>query len=164
MDTATPLALTRGQTAHLPSGRATPPPQGWPTSDQNGRLQIGISGRHHIGMPGRLAPEYAERTLAHLAKTTSRWLYRPATSAAPAAPWVGEVVDTSAPPAGYNSVMQPVRTKAGATRQALPCETARRCSASASSSGWRGDADASTVGDCHQAAEAQRARQRAGGR
>src|SRR6202035_5533915 len=31
-----PLALTRGQTAHLPSGRATPPLRG-------GRLQIGTA-------------------------------------------------------------------------------------------------------------------------
>jgi hypothetical protein len=37
-----PLALTRGQTAHLPSGRATPPPQGWPTSDRNGDMNLEI--------------------------------------------------------------------------------------------------------------------------
>jgi hypothetical protein len=52
------------KTAHLPSGRATPPPQGWPTSDRNGRHQIGISGRHSLGMPGRLAPEYAMMRVA----------------------------------------------------------------------------------------------------
>ncbi len=47
------------KTAHLPSNRATPPPQGWPRSNRNGRHRIGISGRHQIGTGGRLAPEYA---------------------------------------------------------------------------------------------------------
>jgi hypothetical protein len=35
------------------------PPQGWPASNRNGRDQIGIGGRLHSGISGRLAPESA---------------------------------------------------------------------------------------------------------
>ncbi len=35
------------------------PSLGWPTSNRNGRDQIGISGRLHSGIAGRLPPEYA---------------------------------------------------------------------------------------------------------
>jgi hypothetical protein len=27
------------------------PPQGWPTSDRNGRRHIGVAGRHEFGIP-----------------------------------------------------------------------------------------------------------------
>ena len=37
-----------------------PPPQGWPTSDRNGRHHVGIGGRLHLGISGRLAPESAD--------------------------------------------------------------------------------------------------------
>jgi hypothetical protein len=46
-----PLALTRRQTVPLLSDRATTPPQGLPTTDRNGR--------YDLGMPSRLVPEYA---------------------------------------------------------------------------------------------------------
>jgi hypothetical protein len=40
-----------------------PPLPGWPTSNRIGRDQIGISGRLHSGIGGRLPPEYAADTL-----------------------------------------------------------------------------------------------------
>jgi hypothetical protein len=43
---------------HYPLSRL-PPPQEWPTPNRNGRDQIGISGRLHSGIGGRLPPEYA---------------------------------------------------------------------------------------------------------
>src|SRR3974377_2391815 len=39
--------------------RGSPDGYGWPTSHRNGRLQLGITGRHQIGTPGRLPLEYA---------------------------------------------------------------------------------------------------------
>jgi superfamily II DNA/RNA helicase len=51
--------LRRAESRALPSGRAIATPQGWPTSNRNGRDQIGIGGRLHSGISGRLPPEYA---------------------------------------------------------------------------------------------------------
>src|SRR5215472_6951663 len=45
---------------YRPAVERLPPLQGWPTSDRNGRDQIGISGRLHSGIGGRLPPEYAD--------------------------------------------------------------------------------------------------------
>jgi hypothetical protein len=43
-----------------PSGRAIANPlPGWPTSNRNGRDQIGIGGRLQFGISGRLPPESA---------------------------------------------------------------------------------------------------------
>src|SRR5215467_11035888 len=44
---------------YRPAVERLPPLQGWPTSNRNGRHQIGISGRLHSGIGGRLPPEYA---------------------------------------------------------------------------------------------------------
>src|SRR5713226_3788538 len=51
--------LRRAESRAPPSGRAIATPQGWPTSNRNGRDQIGIGGRLHSGISGRLPPEYA---------------------------------------------------------------------------------------------------------
>src|SRR6202035_1691567 len=40
------------------------PLPGWPTSHRNGRDQIGIGGRLHSGIGGRLPPEYALRPVS----------------------------------------------------------------------------------------------------
>src|SRR3954451_2832866 len=36
-----------------------PPPDGWPTSNRDGRHHVGTGGRLHLGIGGRLAPESA---------------------------------------------------------------------------------------------------------
>src|SRR3954467_7795997 len=48
-----------------------PPPDGWPTSNRDGRHHVGAGGRLHLGIGGRLAPESAvpHETAASLAKT-----------------------------------------------------------------------------------------------
>jgi len=51
---------TSRKAAPRPAGRATTPPlERWPTSNRNGRDQIGIGGRLRSGISGRLAPESA---------------------------------------------------------------------------------------------------------
>src|SRR5262249_5431136 len=51
--------LTSRAPSTRPAVERLPPSQGWPTSNRNGRDQIGISGRLHSGIGGRLPPEYA---------------------------------------------------------------------------------------------------------
>src|SRR3954449_1133055 len=40
-----------------------PPPDGWPTSNRDGRHHVGTGGRLHLGIGGRLAPESAIENL-----------------------------------------------------------------------------------------------------
>lgn len=54
-----PRILSEGGPGPAQRSSNHPPHREWPTSDRNGRLQIGITGRHQIGTGGRLAPESA---------------------------------------------------------------------------------------------------------
>src|SRR6516225_10724324 len=56
---------------YRPAVERLPPFQGWPTSNRNGRDQIGISGRLYSGIGGRLPPEYAAKLQERARKTGS---------------------------------------------------------------------------------------------
>ena len=58
----------QGAPSTRPAVERLPPLQGWPTSNRNGRDQIGISGRLHSGIGGRLRPEYADKQLFDITK------------------------------------------------------------------------------------------------